>query len=67
MNFTDLFLSVFDKVENIVGKGKNIGYEHVLLFSLCCQKASSLGVVQTRERVKFISELCVKGEEMWEK
>ena len=32
-------ISVFDRVENTVGKGENGGYHHLLLFS----KPSSLG------------------------
>ena len=31
---------VFDRVENIVGKGENAGYQHFLLFPQCFQKAS---------------------------
>ena len=34
-------ISVFDSVENIVGKGKNAGYQHFLLFPLCFLKAYS--------------------------
>ena len=30
---------VFDRVENIVGKGQNAGYQHFLLFPQCFQKA----------------------------
>ena len=29
----------FDKVEGIVGKGENTGYQHFLLFPQCFQKA----------------------------
>ena len=36
-------ISVFDRVENIVGKGENAGYQHFLLFQQCFQKASFLG------------------------
>ena len=31
---------LYDRVENIVGKGENAGYQHFLLFPLCFQKAS---------------------------
>ena len=31
------------RVENIVGKGENAGYQHFLLFLQCFQKASVLG------------------------
>ena len=33
-------ISVFDSVENIVGKGENAGYQHFLLFPQCFEKAS---------------------------
>ena len=31
------------RIENIVGKGENAGYQHFLLLPQCFQKASSLG------------------------
>ena len=31
---------IFDRIENIVGKGENAGYQHFLLFPQCFQKAS---------------------------
>ena len=34
---------VFERVENIVGKGENAGYQHFLLFLQCFQKASYPG------------------------
>ena len=33
-------ISFFDRVENIVEKGENDGYQHFLLFPQCFQKAS---------------------------
>ena len=33
-------ISVFDRVENIVGKGENAGYQHFLLSPQCFQKPS---------------------------
>ena len=36
----------FDKVENIVGKGENAGYQHFLLFQKCFQEFSSLGSLE---------------------
>ena len=33
----------FGRVENIVGKGENAGYQHFLLFPQCFQKAFLLG------------------------
>ena len=35
-----MIISVFDREENIVGKGENAGYQHFLLFPQCFQKAS---------------------------
>ena len=34
-NVAKMLSSVFDRVENIVGKGENAGYQHFLLFSQC--------------------------------
>ena len=38
-----IMIFVFDRVENIVGKGENPGYQHLLLFQQCFQKASFSG------------------------
>ena len=35
-------ISLYDRVENTVGKGENAGYQHFLLFPQCCPKLSSL-------------------------
>ena len=35
-----MIISVFDKVENIEGKGENADYQHFLLFPQCFEKAS---------------------------
>ena len=35
-----LMIYVLDRVENIVGKGENAGYQHFLLFPRCFQKPS---------------------------
>ena len=35
-----MLISVFDRVENIVGKGENAGYQHFLLFPQCFEEAS---------------------------
>ena len=37
-----MMISAFDRVENIVGKGENAGYQHFLLFPQCFHKASFL-------------------------
>ena len=38
MNEAQMMISVFDRVENIVGKGENAGYQHFLLSPQCFQK-----------------------------
>ena len=43
-----MIISVFDRVENIVGKGENAGYQHLLLFTQSFRKLS-VSVVQTWE------------------
>ena len=43
INLTKNFKFVFERVENIVGKGENVGYQHFLLLSQCFQKASFTG------------------------
>ena len=35
-----MIISVFDTVENIVGKGENVGYQHFLPFPQYFEKAS---------------------------
>ena len=39
---------VHGRVENIVGKGENAGYQHFLLFPQCFQKLSYLQVLKVR-------------------
>ena len=38
-----MIIFVFDRVENIVGKGENAGYQHFLLFAQCFQKTCLSG------------------------
>ena len=38
-----MIISVFNRVENIVGIGENSGYQHFLLFPQCFEKASFPG------------------------
>ena len=42
---------VLDRVENVVRKGENVGYQHFLLFSQCFQKAFLSKVVKSRDCV----------------
>ena len=44
-----MMISVFDRVENIVGEGENAGYQHFLLFPQCFQKGFYLGVVESQD------------------
>ena len=56
LNVTKMIISVFDRAENIVGKGEIARYEQFLLFPQCFQKASfpeaSKGVI-VWELVKY--------------
>ena len=45
VNVAKMMISVFDRLENIVGKGENAGYQH-FLFPQCFQKASFLGLLK---------------------
>ena len=42
LNVAIMTISLFDKLENTVGKGENAGYQHFLLFPQCFSKLSSL-------------------------
>ena len=37
INLTEKLKWIFGRVENIVGKGENAGYQHFLLFPQCFQ------------------------------
>ena len=54
-----MIISVFDRVENIVGKGESAGYQHFLLFLQCFKKVSfpdvSKGVI-VWEWIKLLVE-----------
>ena len=39
LNIAKIIISVFDKIEHIVGKGENAGYQHFLLFPQSFQTA----------------------------
>ena len=43
LNGAEMKISLYDRVENAVGKGENAGYQHFLLFQQCFPKPSSLG------------------------
>ena len=38
---------LFERVDNIVGKGENANYEHFVLFPQCFQKSSSSKIVKS--------------------
>ena len=40
INIILMIISVFDRIENIVGKGENAVYQHFLLFLQCFEKTS---------------------------
>ena len=44
----NMMIFVFERVENIVGKGENAGYQHFLLFPQCFQEAFYLGLLKIR-------------------
>ena len=43
MEVEKIFFHVFERVENIVGKGEKAGYQHFLLFLQCFKKDSYPG------------------------
>ena len=43
LNSVQMMICVLDRIENIVGKRENAGYQHFLLFLQCFQKVSFLG------------------------
>ena len=42
-NVAKIMIFIFDRVENTVGEGESVGYQHFLLFPQCFQKASFSG------------------------
>ena len=44
LDIAKTMISVYDRVENIVGKGENASYQHFLLFPQCFQKFSFSGL-----------------------
>ena len=43
LDIAKMTISLFDRIENTVGKGENAGNQHFLLFLQCFPKPSSLG------------------------
>ena len=55
LNVAKMIIFLLDRIENIVKKGENAGYQHFLLFQQCFQKTSSSGSLKVGivwERVK---------------
>ena len=50
-NVAEKLKVVLGRVENIVGKGENAGFQHFLLFLIRFQKGFSVGVVESRDCV----------------
>ena len=46
LNVAKMTICLFDRVENIVGKGENTGYQHFLFFPQCFPKSSSVGLLK---------------------
>ena len=46
-----MLISLFDRVENIVEKGENAGYQHFLFFQQMFSRATFFRVVQSRDCV----------------
>ena len=44
INVAQMMISVFDKVENVMGKGENAGNQQFLLSPQCFRNASFLGL-----------------------
>ena len=62
INVTEKLQFVLGKVENIVGKGENAGYQHSLPFPQCFEKAAfsgslKFGIVWQRVNKDFFSPL----------
>ena len=59
INVTRTLKFVLGRVENILRKGENAGYQHFLLFPKCFQKPLALGLLKLRivwYRVNFLEK-----------
>ena len=57
LKVAEMMISLFDRVENTVGKGENAGYQHFLLFPQCFPKPYSLGSLKVGLGGKEVIEL----------
>ena len=46
LNVAEMKISLYERVENTMGKGENASYQHFLLFPQCFPKHSSLGMLK---------------------
>ena len=46
LNLAEKLKFILGRVENIMGKGENAGYQHFLIFPQCFQKASITGLLK---------------------
>ena len=60
LNIHKMTISLFDRVENTVGKGKNTGFQHLLLFPQCFFKAFFL-VVKSQDCGKKLGIVIATG------
>ena len=54
-----MIISVFDRVENIVGREENAGYQHFLIFPQCFQNASFPGASKGVIVWEWVKDLCM--------
>ena len=66
LNIAKTTISLYDGLENTVGKGENAGYQHYLLFPQCFPKPTSLESLKIRIVLKrvnfFVLERCTKPQ-----
>ena len=67
-------MSVFDRKENIVGKGENAGYQHFLLFTQCFEAPRLLSpdtskgfiVWEWVKKKQWVNKLCLNDKSLSE-
>ena len=57
----EIMISVYERVEIILGKGANAGYQHFLLFPLCFQKVSFSGSFNPLTDDKILDQTKLKA------
>ena len=55
-----MMISIFDRIENIVGKEENAGYQHFLLFLQCFQKGSPFRSLTVGIVCFLLFQLCLQ-------